>query len=282
VPSPAQAAAGEVTPLPRRRRRAVPAVTRALPAGPTRRPGEVPVTELLRPRRPLDDEISPDAATPPMGFRPVATTTGEAALALPGRSTPLDPGPPLPKRIPDSGIPLPRRRPGLPLDAGPEPLPARLPERQALERSGGVGPLPPPEVPLAAAGPRSLPPPEDAIWPPLAPSRYRPAHQADQQAESPSERSRPEPRSAEPWPAESRSTESWPAESRSAGEQRTDQERADDQRAETPALPVPTIPAPPLAAAQRVSGPAMNDRVAGRIADMLRREAKRDNRGLTS
>jgi hypothetical protein len=48
------------------------------------------------------------------------------------------------------------------------------------------------------------------------------------------------------------------------------------------ALPVPTIPAPPLTAAQRVSGPAMNDRVAGRIADMLRREDKRDNRGITS
>jgi hypothetical protein len=45
------------------------------------------------------------------------------------------------------------------------------------------------------------------------------------------------------------------------------------------AMPAPTIPAPPPAAAQRVSGPAMNDRVAGRIAEMLRREAKRDNRG---
>ena len=62
--------------------------------------------------------------------------------------------------------------------------------------------------------------------------------------------------------------------------------RADPQPAPAgaaPSLPLPTIPAPPLAAAQRVSGPAMNDRVAGRIAEMLRREAKRDkhdNRGL--
>ena len=59
-------------------------------------------------------------------------------------------------------------------------------------------------------------------------------------------------------------------------------ERASHRAEAQPALPVPTIPAPPLAAAQRVNGPAMNDRVAGRIAEMLRREVKRDNRGLTS
>jgi hypothetical protein len=212
---------------------------------------------MLRPRSastvPADlGSVAADAETPPMGFRP---PLAGGATPLPGRSAPLATGEPLPKRFPDRGIPLPRRRPALPSDAPLDPDPATAdvaaqraiggstpPPAPATVTPAVEVPLPPPRVPLAAAAPSSLPTErDDAGWPP----RYhRPTHRTESAAH-----------------------------------------RADQQPAPagtTPALPVPTIPAPPLAAAQRVSGPAMNDRVAGRIAEMLRREAKRDNRSATS
>jgi hypothetical protein len=36
----------------------------------------------------------------------------------------------------------------------------------------------------------------------------------------------------------------------------------------------------PAPSGQRVVGPAMNNRVADRIADLLRREARRENQGI--
>jgi hypothetical protein len=44
----------------------------------------------------------------------------------------------------------------------------------------------------------------------------------------------------------------------------------------------PRMTDPPLAAAQRQpAAPAMNDRVAGRIAEMLRREGQRESHGVS-
>jgi hypothetical protein len=219
-------AAQEVAiPLPRRKpsRRPVSAADRpaaALPAGPARKSAAAPIAELLRPRY---MGSSANADTPPLGVRPPQSDAEELRLS------PLaDPAAPLPKRFPDSGIPLPRRRPAKPADA---------PLDQSTIAARPMPALPAVPASVGSAITQRLPvEPEDTTWPP----HYQPSHRVERAAH-----------------------------------------RAQPQGA----LPVPTIPAPPLAAAQRVSGPAMNDRVANRIAEMLRREAgreaKRDNRGVS-
>jgi hypothetical protein len=274
-------------PLPRRRPMS-PAnrAAAALPAG----PDPAPIADMLKPRGAASTDPLANADTPPMGIRPPladAASAGRSTLAdpgallptrstltdptmpLPSRSALADPAAPLPKRFPDTGIPLPRRRPsypsGVPLDQGLAPADTTPPASQAALATS---------VP-AQRSPAESGPPVDAQVP---------------VAQAPGAEAPPVPLAAAApaqLPAEPEDT-TWPPHYHPSLRVERASHRAESQPAPagaTPGLPVPTIPAPPLAAAQRVSGPAMNDRVAGRIAEMLRREAKRDkhdNRGLTS
>ncbi|GIJ55338.1 hypothetical protein [Virgisporangium aurantiacum] len=264
---------------------ASPAVTPAASpsASPAVTPVAAPVTPVAAPvpaalepaiplprRRPMSPANRPAAAlpagpSPQPGPAPIADLLRpRSADSLSDAETPpmgfrpplVDAGAPLPKRFPDSGIPLPRRRPappfGAPLGQGPPALPsAPTPAATTLP------PLSAPRAALAGTIPAQRSPAQ-------VPGAQAPASRLSAELED----------------------TTWPPHYHPSHRVERASHRADPQPAPAgaaSALPVPTMPAPPLAAAQRVSGPAMNDRVAGRIAEMLRREAKRDkhdNRGL--